>query len=398
MGRTRRGRIIEHRCPSSVNVLAPSDGQTVAVTFVSPHSTLDGAPKYLETLLELLGSMWIRDVVCLQEGPFVDCLRSRGYPVRVVPTSRSSLAMLTSSWRLRRLLTARRPDVVHANGIKAAVICAVATLGTGIPVLWVKHDFSWDGWLAKVTAYGCDEIVGVSAAVVEPLGRRFTAKIHVISPGVPDFRIDRSSARRVVLEALRVDASAVLVAIVARLDPYKGHRELIEIAPAMLEHLPGLHFVVVGADADAHAHYRDALIRRAEELGVRKSFTFMGHRDDAVTIMAGSDLVVVPSVGRRGMGREGFGLVPLEALAVGTPVVAYADGALPEVLGHDAARLVPPRDRGRLAAAMIEVLTDAALRQRLTSAGSARVRERYDPARTAERMKERYRSLAFGRT
>jgi glycosyltransferase involved in cell wall biosynthesis len=305
--------------------------------------------------------------------------------------------MLRSAWRLRRLLTERRPDVVHANGIKAAVICVAATLGTGIPVLWVKHDFSWDGWLANVTARACDEIVGVSAAVVEPLGRRFATKIHVISPGVPDFRIERGSARLVVLEELGVDANAVLVAMVARLDPYKGHRELIEIAPAMLERLPALHFLVVGADANAHADYRDALIRRAEELGVRASFTFMGHRDDAVTIMAGADLVVVPSVGRRGMGREGFGLVPLEALAVGTPVVAYADGALPEVLGHDAARLVPARDRGRLAAAIVEVLTDAALRRRLTSAGRARVRERYGVSATVERMKERYRATAAGR-
>ena len=85
--------------------------------------------------------------------------------------------------------------------------------------------------------------------------------------------------------------------------------------------------------------------------GLTDAVSFLGYREDALELISGFDVVVVPSVpDERGFGREGFGYVGLEAFAVGTPVVAYDDGALRETLG-DCAVLVPaatvPRSRMR---------------------------------------------------
>jgi glycosyltransferase involved in cell wall biosynthesis len=118
----------------------------------------------------------------------------------------------------------------------------------------------------------------------------------------------------------------------------------------------------------------------------------LGHRDDAAALIAAVDVLTVPSgPDERGMGREGFGLAGVEALAAGTPVVGYADGALPEVLG-DAAVLVAPGDRTALARAVAGLLGDSDRRAALAEAGRRRFAERYRLETTAAAMAARYRA------
>jgi glycosyltransferase involved in cell wall biosynthesis len=90
------------------------------------------------------------------------------------------------------------------------------------------------------------------------------------------------------------------------------------------------------------------------------------------------------------MGREGFPYVGLEAMAVGTPVVGYAHGGLPEMVG-ECGRLVPPGDRDALREAILELLRDPGLRERLADCARARVRTEFSLDRMVGAMKERYR-------
>ena len=153
-------------------------------------------------------------------------------------------------------------------------------------------------------------------------------------------------------------ADGPVIVLLGRLHPAKGQLELLAAVPALLAAFPGARVALVGGEDPAQAAYADRVRRQVAELGAGASVQLTGHRDDAVELLAGADVVVIPSVpDERGMGREGFGLVGVEALAVGTPIVGYADGALPEVLG-DAAVLVPPGDRTALAAAVVALLGD----------------------------------------
>jgi glycosyltransferase involved in cell wall biosynthesis len=90
--------------------------------------------------------------------------------------------------------------------------------------------------------------------------------------------------------------------------------------------------------------------------------------------------------------QEGFGLAAVEALRVGTPVVGYRNGALPEVLG-DGAYLVEEGNRRALGDSVLRVLGDPALRERLVSRGRRRA-ERYGLTAAAEAMKDRYAASA----
>lgn len=366
--------------------------ETVAVTFVSSHARLGGEENYLLRLLGELGPDWIRNVICLEEAPFVERLRAEEIPTEVIPTSARLPGILKSARELRRALRRARPDVVHANGVKAAVVCAAAMVGLGIPLIWLKHDFSWDGWLARAVARRSTEVVGVSEAVTETFRGSALRKVHVVHNGLPPLDVDRESGRRRLLDALGEPRPDAVVSLVARIDPNKGHREVIAILPQLRAHVPGLRLAFIGDEHFPHLEFAEGLRGELAAGGLEDAATFTGFRDDAVELIAGSDLVVLPSTidERSGMGREGFPYVGLEAMAVGTPVVGYAHGGLPEMLA-DCGRLVPAGDRDALREAILELLRDPALRERLAECGRERVRTSFSLERMVAAMKERYR-------
>ena len=168
----------------------------VRVAFVSSHASLGGAERYLELLLGALEPDWVSGVVCLASGPFVDVLRGHGYPTAVLPTSPRAPGILRSAWRLRRLLAKTKPAVVHANGVKAALVAVLATRGSPVPVIWVKHDFSWDGPRARRLGRRCAQVVGVSRAVNETFHSDPRVERHVVHNGLAPVQVDRREGRR----------------------------------------------------------------------------------------------------------------------------------------------------------------------------------------------------------
>ena len=372
----------------------------VPVTFVSERAELGGAERYLETLLVELGDAWVSRVIALRDGPFVARLGELGFSVDVIPIA--GLGGLASGVRrLRRALSSNRLGVVHANGAKAALACSLATAGLGVPVLWLKIDLARDGLPAWGIAALCDRAVGISSATLETFPGWLRRQTAVVYAAIPEVGADRPAARRLVLELTGFPPDAEVVVISGRLSPGKGQLELVEAAPHVLEARPRARFAVLGGEDRFFSGYEAMLRGRAEALGASDRFAFLGHRppgiacaDDAARFVAGCDLLVAPSVRQRAGGwREGFGLAAVEALSVGTPVVAYASGALPEVLGGSA-RLVPEGDRAGLAKAIAGVLASPEERAELARSGQVRVNEHFSIERAAGEMARQYSELA----
>lgn len=364
----------------------------VGVSFVSSHALGGGSERYLELLLERLGEDWVRGVVLLQEGPFAERLRSLGYPVEIVSTPRRA-GIFPAALRLRRALLGQAPQVVHANGVKAAMVAAIAMTGTGIPVLWLKHDFSWDGPLARLVAWRCRTVVAVSSAITTIFGPWLARRVRVVPNGIPEYARDRESGRRAIAD-LTGSTDAPTVLLVGRLHPAKGQIELVEAAPLMLERRPDLRFVLLGDEDPTQPAYAEGVRRRVAELGIDREVVFAGHRSDPLRIMSGSDVIVLPSVpDERGAGKEACPFALLEAMAVETPVVAYAAGGIPEVLG-DCGRLVAEGDRAALADAIVGLIEDEDERRRAAACGRERVRTRHSLEATVEAMRRAYRETA----
>lgn len=375
--------------------LAIGPVNAVPVLFVSSHARLGGSERYLTTLVEALGPAWVRGVVALEEGPLVDELRAAGVPTEVVPTSPRAPGILRSAWRLRRRLSGRGAGVVHANGVKAALVAGLAALGTRSPVIWVKHDFSLDGRLARLIAARCAEVIGVSSAVTATFPDRMKGKVRVVHNGIGEVDVDAAAGRRLLSELLGEPAPVAVVVLVARLEPIKGHRELLAVAPSLAAAVPGARIAFIGGESDPFPDYPAELRAEVEGAGLEEVVGFLGHRDDALELIAGADVVAVPTALAEGGPGEGFGYAALEAMAVGTPVVGYAHGGLPELAG-DCARLVPAGDRAALGRALIELVQDAAVREHLARCGRDRVAEEFTLERVVNTMKERYAAVAEG--
>jgi alpha-1,3-rhamnosyl/mannosyltransferase len=144
-----------------------------------------------------------------------------------------------------------------------------------------------------------------------------------------------------------------------------------------------VRLVVAGPDGWDHDQFTDAVRASA----ARDRIVRLGYVADVARrdLLAGATVFAYPSR------YEGFGLPPLEAMAVSVPVVATAAGALPEVLG-DAARFVDPTDDDALAGAIIGLLDDTGAREELVARGHQQV-ARYSWTQTADAVVALYRSL-----
>ena len=124
--------------------------------------------------------------------------------------------------------------------------------------------------------------------------------------------------------------------------------------------------------------FRGELEALASELGIRERVNFRGRvsRETALEYMSGARAACLASR------RETFGLVVAEAMSLGVPVVATTAGGIPEIVRHEIdGLLVPPDDPWRLGQALERILTDEALRARLTEAGRRRARESFSATR-----------------
>ena len=361
---------------STLRGVAPGLPDPVAVTFVSSHAELGGSEAYLARLLEQFGPAWVCEVVGLAPGPFLWSACAR-------PASRSRWRRRRArerdwrwgAWRLRRALRRREPQVVHANGLKAATVCALATAGTGLPVVWMKHDLARDGRPARLLGRRARMVIGVSETVNATFAGARGIDARVVPNGLPDYEIETTAARALLRELVGAEAGTAVVLQVGHLHPGKGQLELVEAAPEVLRAHPGARIAFVGADnryepeygaADAHSR-GGAGGERGTELPGPPRRRGRAHRGRP-------DALAVPSVPHAASGwREGFGLVAAEGMAVGTPVVAYAEDALVEVLG-DCGEIVPVGDRAALARALVRVLSDASLADALRRCGRERAR------------------------
>ena len=316
------------------------------VEVVNPFGVLGGAERWLLDVLDHTDRLRVHATV-LEDGPLVTDLRDRGIAVHVDPTGPRATHVAAAGWRLARALRQRRPDVVLANGVKAAAVAVPAGRVTGTRVVWAKHDFAHDARLAGPLGRWTDGVVAVSDAVAAATGRDDVT----IAPPVAAARpVDRATATRFWRDRGVPVGAGPTVAVVSRLLPVKG----VDDAIRALQHRGAAPWslVVVGPDDPTAPGERQRLRRLADDLGVAERVAFAGWVPDAARWLAAFDAVaVLTRTDAAGFGREGFGMTALEALRAGVPVVGVNDSPQVARLAGLAGRLVPPGAPDRVAAA-----------------------------------------------
>jgi glycosyltransferase involved in cell wall biosynthesis len=278
-------------------------------------------------------------------------------------------------WRFGELVRRGSFDIVHAHSFRTELGSVLwgRLFGRAPRVVRTVHNVDEFyvspryATLTRLSAKGLDRIVAISDAVATylrdeaDLPDEKVVRIHYgidptpYQPDVPP------PSRRPAGDPLRRPT----IGVVARLAPQKGHRVLFDALPAIKAAVPDVHTRLVGHE---ELSTTAELMAQALQTGVAEYVDFEGFRSDIPQVMADLDVFVLPSLW------EGFGLVLLEAMAAGRPVVASAVGPIPEIVVDGVTGLlVPPGDSAALAEAVTRLLRDPELAAAYGRAGRARV-------------------------
>jgi glycosyltransferase involved in cell wall biosynthesis len=302
--------------------------------------------------------------------------------------------------RLRRLFRAWRPDVVHAHGLRAGALAAIAVAfartaagneqGRQVLVVTVHNAPPAGGVtgaiyrvLELIVARNADSVLCVSADLEDRMRAAGARRVgHAVVPAPVSLTADVSAETRAALRAeFGADPGQAIVLAAGRLAVQKGFGLLLDAAARWGDIRPAPLLVIAGQGPLA-----GELQARAASLGL--TVRFVGHRGDLPALLAAADVFVLPSVW------EGQALILQEALRAGVPVVATRVGGNPELTGEDAAILVPPGDAQRLAEAVRAVLGDPALAARLRKAAAVRARTLPDEDAAVAAALAEYRHVA----
>lgn len=292
---------------------------------------------------------------------------------------------------LRRALRARPPAVLHAHGLRAGLVAALAR-PAGVPLVVTWHNLVVvDGIRGRVyrglegyVARAADVTLGASADLVaraREMGAADARLAAVAAPTLPPATREPAQVRA----ELGVEPDRPLVLSVGRLHPQKGYDVLAAAAARWVSTVPGVHTPYV-AIAGSGPAYMD-LAKRIS--AVRAPVHLLGHRDDIADLLAAADIAVVTSVW------EARQLFAQEALRAGVPLVATSVGGIPELVG-DAALLVAPHDVDAVAAAGGRLLADPGLRAEYARRGLARATTWPTEEDTLRQVAEVYAELLAG--
>ncbi|MEK6191335.1 MAG: glycosyltransferase [Chloroflexota bacterium] len=335
-------------------------------------------------LVHLDRSRFEIEAVSLADGRSIQRLRELGIRVTVIPPEDDESTVRELVAYLRR----RQIDLLHAHLFRAELLGTRAAQVAGTPVVVATAHSSRIRSPADIAALAAvtpsiDRLIVPSAAIATKVlaEGRGAAEITVVPNGVDldRFSPQRSSQDTAALRAaLGIPPDAFLVGVVARLEPEKGHRYLLEALPAIVEAVPDAWLLLVGEGSQT-----DALRAQAGSLplAARQRVVIAGFQTDIEAVTQALDVAVLPSL------REAQGLALLEAMAARRPVVASAVGGIPETIrdGVDGL-LVPPADPPALADAVIRLARDAQLRDRLAASGRRRVEDRFSVTVSVRRV------------
>jgi glycosyltransferase involved in cell wall biosynthesis len=269
----------------------------------------------------------------------------------------AQISAYVEAWRhhFRRAIAAFQPDIIHAQHVWVASFVAHET---GLPYVVTCHGTDLMGFekgpryreLARTAAAGASTVIAVSRQVrsraIETYGLP-EEQVSLVWNGFDAdvFRILPDAGKAAVLSELGLrEGDEPLVVFVGKFTEFKGIDVLLRAAAIYEGALPGIRTILVGDGALREE--MEALQRRLRLRGVH----FAGHRaqPQVARLFNAADVAVVPSR------VEPFGLVAVEALACGTPVVATNEGGLPDFIHDEVGALVPVDDPGRLAEAIMD--------------------------------------------
>jgi glycosyltransferase involved in cell wall biosynthesis len=299
---------------------------------------------------------------------------------------------------LVRIFERERPDLIVSWLTKAHLYAGPAAMRAGMRdrLAWLQYDFPGRGGPADraATALPTRAIIACSNAVaVAQRGELPYRPTITVTPGIDAPRQPSGERVAQLRRELGLSDGRPVVGIVGRLLPWKGQDRFVEAIALLRQRGADVQALVVGGNAyDLAPGFDDAVRLRARELGVADSIVFTGQ------VPNGSEHIAVMDVFVNASTPEPFGIVLLEAMAAGVPVVAVDAGGPAEIVEDGRSGVLAasgsPRD---LAAAIEPLIADPDLARTVGDAGRVRFADHFTAARMAAEMQAALVHLAAPR-
>jgi len=349
--------------------------EPISVLIVMPQANLGGGAE-LMLLNFLFGARKIRPawrfaVFFLHPGPFIDVLVAHGFEVAG-----------TTNVRLRKPWTCAGALVrlcAHVKKLKANAILSwvayghifggLAGLGSRIPTLWYQIGFA-TGWTDRLASrIHSDRIIAVSEHIAKR--QRFLDSRCPVVTVLPGIDLERFSEvdQEELRARLRLPSRARIAVLVGRLQRWKGIHTAIAAMPQVVAAVPNARLIVVGGVHDLEPDYPGELNAQVRRSAVEQSIALVGRQDNVFDWMCAADVVIHAS------SNEPFGIVAIEGMACGRPIITGNDGGVVEAVRDGIEGIhVPYEDWEQLAEALIRIFQDPLLGKEMGQRGLDRAR------------------------
>lgn len=323
------------------------------ILFYSHTGKVSGAENILLLALKYLNRNKFTPAAVCPKGNLVEEIARLGIPVETIGqlearfTWRIDLILkyLISLFRTIKQLRSEtlkvKPDLIHANSIRAGLAATLASSGTGLPVFWhiqdelKPHPFSTAIRLLAAFSSRVRLIAASQATadnfrgrIFEAFGKRVPVRVVHNAIELEKFEFDPAN-RREIREELKLSDGEFVLGVVGQITPRKGQLELIQTFAKAREQMPSSTLLIIGAPMFNEDHvYLEQLKQTVFQLGLGERVKFLGLRKDVAAIMQALDVLVVNSKS------EALVVVAIEAMACGTPVIATSVGGTKEMIEH----------------------------------------------------------------
>jgi len=363
------------------------------ILFIHGISEIGGAEQDLLRLLERIDRQQFEPyVVCPPEGPLIreiEQLKVAVHPMNIPPWRKLKGVMRIpfAAWSLFKLIKDLQIDLVHVNEYWWGPIGYIASRMADVPcVVHIRQEIepcrAKQYWFKKphrmIAVSNRIRNVAMEAGV-DP------ARITVIYSGIDTANVASPTEGKLIRDHYGLSSIQPVIGTVANLFPRKGYEYLIEALVEIRKKIPDVHCLIVG---EGDHRYRTILMEMVMTRDLDRVVTFAGFQQDIVAHIAALDVFVLPSV------MEGFGIVLLEAMAMGKPVVATDVGGIPEVVEDKVTGfLVPPRNGDALAQKILYLLENLQIAVELGQAGRMRAIEKFSVDCTVSQLNRLYGKL-----
>ncbi|MBS2040203.1 glycosyltransferase family 4 protein [bacterium] len=314
-----------------------------------------------------------------------------------IPRQIQPLQDLRSLAQLIRVIRLYRPQILHSHTSKAGFIARLAGRLCDLPlVVHTIHELPQNAtrsrlkktvyWaMEKLAAGWCDHLITVSRVNQKQILDEKICRPEKLSLIPGGLALENYRTRGPAPWSLPPDA--IVMGMAGRLEAAKGHSDLLQAMARLAPANPRLHLVLMGS-----GHLREQLEQQRDELGLSERVHFLGWVEDLISAVAALDLFVLSSH------YEGLGVVLLEALALGRPVVSTRVGGTQDIIEDGVTGLfAPAHDPMGLAETIQRLLDDPALAARLAAAGQQKVHRHYSAREADQKVLDLYLELLKNR-